>query len=110
MQRGVGMNTAMAFAMREINRDKRAMLSSGVVHDTEAIACKRCDYHKEIKDDSSGKDKLKEIRRATAMSKSEDSSKPVNLGEVTITIDDAVVHLVGMIDELSEETGRKIAG
>ena len=30
------------------------------------------------------------------MSKNEDSSKPVNLGEVTITIDDAVVHLVGM--------------
>ena len=44
------------------------------------------------------------------MSKNEDSSKPVNLGEVTITIDDAVVHLVGMIDELSEETSRKIDG
>lgn len=44
------------------------------------------------------------------MSKNEDSSKPVNLGEVTITIDDAVVHLVGMIDELSDETSRKIDG
>jgi hypothetical protein len=42
--------------------------------------------------------------------KNKDSSKPVNLGEVTITIDDAVVHLVGMIDELSEETSRKIDG
>ena len=40
----------------------------------------------------------------------EDSDKPVNLGEITVTIDDATVHLVGMIDELSEETSRKIDG
>jgi hypothetical protein len=40
----------------------------------------------------------------------EDSGKPVNLGEITVTIDDATVHLVGMIDELSEETSRKIDG
>lgn len=83
-------------------------LLHGNVRDSEAIACKRCDYRAEIKDDSSDKDKLKELRRTTMMPKNEDSSKPVNLGEIVVTVDDATVHLVGMIDELSAKTDERL--
>lgn len=31
------------------------------------------------------------------------NGKPVNLGEITLTIDDTSKHLIGMIDELSQK-------
>lgn len=38
----------------------------------------------------------------------EGSGKPINLGEIAVTIDDATVHLVGMIDELSAKTDEQL--
>ena len=38
-----------------------------------------------------------------------DISKPVNLGEITVTVDDATVHLVGMINELSAKLDKQLA-
>jgi hypothetical protein len=37
-----------------------------------------------------------------------DISKPVNLGEITVTVDDATVHLVGMINELSAKFDKQL--
>ena len=40
--------------------------------------------------------------------KNEENNKTVNLGEIVITVDDATVHLAGMIDELSAKTDEQL--